>query len=53
MKDLNLLRAEAATARTVELDRPPVHPADSRCPTTVRAVLPNPNPNLYAQPVGA
>ena len=40
VEDLDLLRAEAATARTVELDRPPVYPADSRCPTTVRAVLP-------------
>src|SRR4051794_10614526 len=37
---LDLFRTEAAAARTVELDWPPVHPADSRCPLTARAVLP-------------
>lgn len=36
----DLLPAEAAATRAVELDGPPVHPADSRCPPAVRAVLP-------------
>src|SRR5919202_5888383 len=40
VEGLDLLRGEAAAARTVELGGPPVPPADSRCPLTGRAVLP-------------